>query len=161
AHCHPHGADASDPRTSERDRTPGCRRRALWRHPPAGPRGRAGRGPPPPPPSSRRAAGGAPSLRGPGPAPAGVTAAGAGGGGGAGAGGVGAGGRKGRDGMTIAFKGRVFSVEIEQVRLPDGRQYQLETVRHRPSVVLLPMKDERHVILIRQFRFSVGRELWE
>jgi len=63
--------------------------------------------------------------------------------------------------MAIAFKGRVFSVEVEEVRLPDGRRYQLETVRHRPSVVLLPMKDEGHVILIRQFRHSVGRELWE
>jgi len=63
--------------------------------------------------------------------------------------------------MAIVFTGRVFSVEIEEVSLPDGRRYQLETVRHRPSVVLLPMKDDGHVILIRQFRFSVGRELWE
>jgi ADP-ribose pyrophosphatase len=63
--------------------------------------------------------------------------------------------------MAIVFTGRVFSIEVEQVRLPDGRSYQLETVRHRPSVVLLPMQDEEHVVLIRQFRHSVRRDLWE
>jgi ADP-ribose pyrophosphatase len=34
-------------------------------------------------------------------------------------------------------------------------------VRHPPSVVLVPMQDDRHVILIRQYRAAVGRELWE
>ena len=63
--------------------------------------------------------------------------------------------------MAIVFTGRVFSVEVEEARLPDGRSFQLETVRHRPSVVLLPMKDEEHVVLIRQFRHTVQRELWE
>jgi 8-oxo-dGDP phosphatase len=63
--------------------------------------------------------------------------------------------------MPIVFSGRVFSVDVERVRLADGREFQVETVRHRPSVVLLPMPDEGHVILVRQFRHSVGRELWE
>jgi ADP-ribose pyrophosphatase len=63
--------------------------------------------------------------------------------------------------MAIVFTGRVFSVDVEKVRLSNGRDYQVETVRHRPSVVLLPMKDDGHVVLIRQFRHSVGRELWE
>lgn len=61
----------------------------------------------------------------------------------------------------IVFTGRVFSVDVEKVRLPDGREFQVETVRHRPSVVLAPMPDSDHVILIRQFRHSIGRELWE
>ena len=63
--------------------------------------------------------------------------------------------------MAIVFTGRVFSIDVETIRLPKGREYQVETVRHRPSVVLLPMKDEGHVVLIRQFRHSIGRELWE
>jgi ADP-ribose pyrophosphatase len=63
--------------------------------------------------------------------------------------------------MAIVFRCPVFSVEVETIRLPAGRDHQIETVRHRPSVVLLPMKDEGHVILIRQYRHSVGRELWE
>jgi ADP-ribose pyrophosphatase len=61
----------------------------------------------------------------------------------------------------IVFEGRVFSVDVEKVRLPDGREYQLEIIRHRPSVVLLPMPDDDHVILVRQYRPSVRRDLWE
>jgi 8-oxo-dGTP pyrophosphatase MutT (NUDIX family) len=61
----------------------------------------------------------------------------------------------------IVFEGRVFSIDVETVRLPDGGDHQVETVRHRPSVVLLPMQDDDHVILIRQYRHSIGRPIWE
>jgi ADP-ribose pyrophosphatase len=63
--------------------------------------------------------------------------------------------------MPIVFRGRVFSVDVETIRLASGREYQMETVRHAPSVVLLPMTDAGHVILVRQFRHSVGQTLWE
>jgi 8-oxo-dGTP pyrophosphatase MutT (NUDIX family) len=63
--------------------------------------------------------------------------------------------------MPIVYTGRVFSVEVESVSLRDGRAHQIETVRHRPSVVLLPMPDEDHIILVEQYRHSVGRRLWE
>ena len=61
----------------------------------------------------------------------------------------------------IAFRGRVFSVDVETMPLTDGRECQVETVRHRPSVVLLPMPDVDHVILVRQYRHSIRRETWE
>jgi ADP-ribose pyrophosphatase len=61
----------------------------------------------------------------------------------------------------IVFEGRVFSVDVETLRLPDGGQQQVETVRHRPSVVLLPMQDDDHIILIRQYRHSIRRQIWE
>jgi ADP-ribose pyrophosphatase len=63
--------------------------------------------------------------------------------------------------MPIVFSGRVFSVEVENVMLPNGRTYQVESVRHRPSVVLLPMQDANHVVLIRQYRHTIGRDTWE
>jgi len=63
--------------------------------------------------------------------------------------------------MAIVFTGRVFSVDVGTVRLPNGRQHQVEIVRHPPSVVLLPMPDYDHVVLVRQFRPSIGRDLWE
>lgn len=63
--------------------------------------------------------------------------------------------------MSIVYAGRVFSVEVEHVRLPNGRDYRVETVRHPPSVVLLPMQDADRVILVRQYRHSVRREMWE
>src|SRR5205807_7401429 len=38
---------------------------------------------------------------------------------------------------------------------------EIAVVRHGPSVVFIPMRDDGHVILIRQYRASVDRELWE
>ena len=63
--------------------------------------------------------------------------------------------------MPIVYEGRVFSVEVERVRLPDGREHEVATVRHPPSVVLIPMPDRDHVILIRQYRHSLRRDIWE
>jgi ADP-ribose pyrophosphatase len=63
--------------------------------------------------------------------------------------------------MPIVYEGRVFSVEVGRKRFPNGREHNVEVVRHRPSVVLIPMPDEEHVILIRQFRPAIDRELWE
>ena len=63
--------------------------------------------------------------------------------------------------MPIVYTGRVFSVEAESASLSDGRQYLVETVRHRPSVVLLPTPDDSHIILVEQYRHSIGRRLWE
>ena len=61
----------------------------------------------------------------------------------------------------IVFKGRVFSVETSDLTFPDGRRRTIEVVRHPPSVVLLPLLDDGRVMLIRQFRASIGRWLWE
>jgi len=63
--------------------------------------------------------------------------------------------------MPIVYKGRVFHVEVEKVRMPDGREHDVEIVRHPPSVVLIPMHDRDRVILIRQYRPSIRREIWE
>ena len=61
----------------------------------------------------------------------------------------------------VVYTGRVFSVEVEQVRLPSGNDYELAIVHHRPSVVLVPVPDEGHVILVKQYRPSLGRQIWE
>jgi ADP-ribose diphosphatase len=63
--------------------------------------------------------------------------------------------------MKTIYQGRVFSVEIDRVRLPGGREHERATVRHGPSVVLLPIRDDGRIVLVRQFRYPVGRELWE
>ena len=63
--------------------------------------------------------------------------------------------------MPIVFTGRVFSVEVDKVRLPNGREHEVAVVRHPPAVVLIPMQDSHRVILVRQYRHSVRRELWE
>src|SRR4051812_17129018 len=63
--------------------------------------------------------------------------------------------------MAIVYKGRVFSVEVENKRFPNGQTHEVAIVRHGPSVVLIPVQDDGRVVLIRQYRPSVDRELWE
>jgi ADP-ribose pyrophosphatase len=59
------------------------------------------------------------------------------------------------------YDGRIFSVTVDRVRLPHGREADLEVVRHRGSVVLIPEPEPGRVILVRQYRHAVGRALWE
>jgi ADP-ribose pyrophosphatase len=62
---------------------------------------------------------------------------------------------------TTVFTGRIFNVNVDRVRLPHGREVRMEIVRHPGSVVLVPMPDADHVILVRQYRYAVDRWLWE
>jgi ADP-ribose pyrophosphatase len=59
------------------------------------------------------------------------------------------------------YRGRIFTVVRDRVRLPQGVEATLEVVRHPGSVVLLPMPDPEHVILVRQYRFAIDRWVWE
>jgi ADP-ribose pyrophosphatase len=59
------------------------------------------------------------------------------------------------------FEGKVFDVERDRVRMPNGREVTVDVVRHSRSVVLLPVPEPRHIILIRQYRYAVNRMLWE
>ncbi len=63
--------------------------------------------------------------------------------------------------MSIVFQGRVFSVEVTRKRSSDGVEREIAVVRHGPSVVIVPVTDDGRVMLIRQYRASVDRELWE
>lgn len=59
------------------------------------------------------------------------------------------------------FQGRVFSVTQDRVRLPNGREATLDIVHHPGSVVLIPMQDDQHIVLIRQYRYALDRWIWE
>ena len=61
----------------------------------------------------------------------------------------------------LVYKGRVLSVTVDEVRYPDGRVVKMECVRHRGSVVLLPMTAPDRILLVRQYRYVVNRWLWE
>jgi ADP-ribose pyrophosphatase len=62
---------------------------------------------------------------------------------------------------TTVFAGRVFSVSQDRVLLPHGAEVTLDVVQHRGSVVLLPMATETSVWLVRQYRHTLRRAVWE
>jgi ADP-ribose pyrophosphatase len=59
------------------------------------------------------------------------------------------------------YEGKVFSVERERVKLPHGPTVTLDVVRHPRSVVILPVPEPGHIVLIRQYRHAVNQWLWE
>jgi ADP-ribose pyrophosphatase len=59
------------------------------------------------------------------------------------------------------YDGEVFDVDRDTVRMPNGREVTLDVVRHPKSVVLIPMPEPGHVILVRQYRYAVKTFLWE
>jgi ADP-ribose pyrophosphatase len=63
--------------------------------------------------------------------------------------------------MHTVYIGRVFSVEAGRQAFPDGREHEVAIVRHRPSVVLIPIEDDGRVVLVRQYRAPIDRPLWE
>jgi ADP-ribose diphosphatase len=61
----------------------------------------------------------------------------------------------------VVYKGRVFYVEVDKISLPNGRETELAIVRHRPSVVLIPVQDDGQIVMIRQYRHALKRDIWE
>jgi ADP-ribose pyrophosphatase len=54
------------------------------------------------------------------------------------------------------FKGKIVSVRVDTVALPDGRTTQREVVEHPGAVAVLPVTEDGALLLVRQFRYAVG-----
>ena len=63
--------------------------------------------------------------------------------------------------MPIIYHGRVFSVEVERRRFPNGQEHEVEIVRHAASVVLIPIEEDGRVVIVKQYRAPLARETWE
>ena len=61
----------------------------------------------------------------------------------------------------ILYRGRVFNVRRDKIIEPDGLRSTRDFVVHSGSVVVLPVFDDGRLLLIRQYRHSVGGYLWE
>ena len=62
---------------------------------------------------------------------------------------------------TRVFTGKVFDIDRDTVRMANGREVTVDVVRHPRSVVLLPIPEPGHIVLVRQFRYAVKKLLWE
>jgi 8-oxo-dGTP pyrophosphatase MutT (NUDIX family) len=58
-------------------------------------------------------------------------------------------------------QGTVVSVRRDLVKMPDGEEVGREAVEHPGAVGILAMDEAGQVLLIRQYRHPVGRQLWE
>ena len=64
------------------------------------------------------------------------------------------------------YTGRVVRLDVDTVRFPDGSTGQLELIRHPGAAAIVPCASDPPgadptILLIRQFRYATGGQLWE
>lgn len=80
----------------------------------------------------------------------------------------------GKIGGRRAYTGRIISLDIDEVRFPDGSTGSLEMIRHPGASAVVPLLDASNesdptsaaardplVLLIRQYRYAAGGYLYE
>jgi ADP-ribose pyrophosphatase len=61
----------------------------------------------------------------------------------------------------IVHVGRKIRVAVDTITTPDGETIRRDVVLHPGAVVILPVLDAEHVVLLRNHRFVIGETLWE
>ncbi|HKR79763.1 MAG TPA: NUDIX hydrolase [Nitrospira sp.] len=59
------------------------------------------------------------------------------------------------------FTGKVITLNIDTVTLPNGVTIDLEMVRHPGAAAVVPLKNSDTVVLIKQFRHAAGGFIYE
>ena len=59
------------------------------------------------------------------------------------------------------FQGRIVSVHVDQVRLPNGNTAPREVVDHAGGVSVLALDENNNVLTVTQYRYVFGRNLLE
>jgi ADP-ribose pyrophosphatase len=71
----------------------------------------------------------------------------------------------GEDGRTLGsqlrFQGRTVTVLSERVVLPNGHEVELDVVRHPGAAAVVPLDGDGCVLMVRQYRHTVGGWLLE
>ena len=59
------------------------------------------------------------------------------------------------------FRGRIIDVSTERLRYANGREYDLDYVRHPGAAAVVALDDAGRVCLVRQYRHGILDFLWE
>jgi 8-oxo-dGTP pyrophosphatase MutT (NUDIX family) len=62
---------------------------------------------------------------------------------------------------TERYAGPIFTVYSDEITLSDGGTAQRDVSEHRGAVVVVAVDDVDRVVLIKQYRHAVHRQLWE
>lgn len=66
-----------------------------------------------------------------------------------------------RVGGKILLQGGFLEVRRDDVLLPDGKPATREFIQHPGAVAVIPLLDDGRVVLVRQFRYPVGKTIVE
>ena len=70
----------------------------------------------------------------------------------------------GRVSSRCVYSGKVISVDLDEVRFPDGTTGELEMVRHSGASAVVPLLDGAkgpQVVLVRQYRYAASGYIYE
>ena len=59
------------------------------------------------------------------------------------------------------FGGRLLTLRLDALRLPDGRTFQREMIYHPGAVCMVPVDGDGLLLLVEQYRHGAGRRLLE
>jgi ADP-ribose pyrophosphatase len=59
------------------------------------------------------------------------------------------------------FRGRIVTLDVEAVELPNGTRTVFEVVRHPGGAAIVALDAAQRVCLLRQYRHAMGGWLWE
>lgn len=59
------------------------------------------------------------------------------------------------------FSGRLLKVELDTVKLPNGKETTREYIHHPGAVAIVPVLDDGRIVLVKQCRYPLGTVMWE
>ena len=60
-----------------------------------------------------------------------------------------------------AFKGHAIRLDVLQIQTRSGHRVERELIQHNGAVVIIPKLPGRKLLLVKQLRVAVGKEIWE
>ncbi len=58
-------------------------------------------------------------------------------------------------------EGKILTYTVDKVRLPSGRESTREVIIHNGGVTIVPQLNSDKIVLVRQFRYAIGKVFWE
>lgn len=57
--------------------------------------------------------------------------------------------------------GYAYDIVVDKVVWPNGKTYSRDLILHGGITVIVPFLDNKHLVLLRQYRYGAGKTLWE
>ncbi len=61
----------------------------------------------------------------------------------------------------LIYDGRWLKMRLDHVQLPDGKRAEREWIQHPGAVMIIPLLDDKTVVMERQFRYPLRRHFYE
>ncbi|MBN1332921.1 MAG: NUDIX hydrolase [Synergistales bacterium] len=62
---------------------------------------------------------------------------------------------------NILYRGRILNLRVDKVEFPNSKRTSREVIEHEAAVGIIPITQDDHVILVKQYRYAVSEALLE